>query len=64
LIYLPSTDLRPGMVLASDIDLGMSIFPLLTKGQVLTKPLILKILEKGIKGVYVESKISANIEVK
>jgi HD-GYP domain-containing protein (c-di-GMP phosphodiesterase class II) len=64
LIYIPSSNLKPGMILARDIDFGVSFFPLLTKGQVLNEALIIKIRTKGIKGAYVESKATGDLVIK
>lgn len=55
MIYIPTSSLKPNMVLARDISAGGSLFALLNKGQKLTDSLIGRIADSGIPGVYIES---------
>jgi putative nucleotidyltransferase with HDIG domain len=62
LIYIPLNNAQPGMVLAKSIPSSIGYFSLLKCGEVLTAPLIDKLREHGIDGVYVEFEGSEDIE--
>lgn len=62
LIYVPLSNAQPGMKLAKSIPSSIGYFSLLKCGEVLTTPLIDKLREHGIDGVYVELAGSEDIE--
>ncbi len=63
MIFVPVDFLEEGMILAQDINFDIGGMSLLTKGQVLKQNYIDKLQTMNITGVYVESKIAADIEI-
>lgn len=66
MIFIPTTQLRPGMILARDLKtqiIGPSSPAMLTKGQRLTDIYISKITQLNITGVYIQSKLTGDIMV-
>lgn len=61
MIYIPTSYLKPNMVLARDISSGGSMFALLNRGQKLTAAMIGRINDAGVSGVYVESELAEDI---
>ncbi len=67
MMFVPSQYLRPGMILARDLIFSVSgnyTTLLLSKGQKLTNVFIDKINRYNITGVYIESTLTSDIEVK
>lgn len=64
MIYIPIKHVKPGMVLAREAANGGGIFPLLAPGQQLTEALIKRLQDCHMPGLYVESRISGDIEVR
>jgi len=64
MIYLPLQHLQPGMVLARSVYYHPTSLPLIVAGQQLGSPMIRKLTELNISGVYIESKFASDIEVK
>ena len=62
MIYVPLSNAQPGMRLAKSIPSSTGYFSLLKCGEVLTDPLIARLREHGIDGVYVEFAGSEDIE--
>lgn len=62
MIYVPLSSVQPGMKLAKSIPSSIGYFCLLKCGEVLTSPIIKKLGEHGIDGVYVEMEGSEDIE--
>lgn len=66
MLYITNKYLKPGMILAKDIQLYKSSSfntPLLTKGQVLNNSYINKIAYHNIEGAYIESEAFSDINV-
>lgn len=63
MIYVPLRHLKPKMVLARDITVGTTVFPLVAAGQVLTVQTIQKLTQKNIRGVYIKSKFCEDVEL-
>lgn len=63
MIYIPMKHVKPGMVLAREASSGSGLFPLLAPGQALTEPLIQRLTQCSIPGLYIESRLSGDIEV-
>lgn len=63
MIFVPVDFLKEGMILAQDVNFEIGGMSLLTKGQVLKANYIEKLQAMNIVGVYVESKMSADIEI-
>lgn len=67
MLFIPTELLRPGMVLAKDINLLITddfSLPLLRRGQILNELFIKKIKFHNVTGVYIESEVSEDITVK
>lgn len=64
MIFIPTENLKPGMIMAKDIYMDLSFFPLLTKSQVLNDFMIQRLRIKEIPGVYVKSDFGDDIVVK
>lgn len=64
MIYIPTESLKTGMVLARDIEVGTRLFPLMTKGQILDSGHILRLNQKGVQGVYVQSSLGGDLDVR
>lgn len=62
MIYVPLSNAQPGMKLAKSIPSSIGYFSLLKCGEVLTAPLIKRLQEHGIDGVYIELAGSEDIE--
>lgn len=63
MLFIPVKNLHEGMVLAQDVNFEVNGMSLLTKGQVLKDSYIKKLQAINIMGVYIESKISNDINV-
>lgn len=64
MIYIPLSCARPGMTLAMSISAPNGLYSFLEKGQVLTAPLLIKLLARNIDGIYIEAEGSEDIEPK
>ncbi len=64
MIFIPTQYLKPGMILAKDINITANNFSLLTRGQKLTESFIKKMLQLNITGIYIENGITDDIEIK
>lgn len=63
MIYVPIKHLKPGMIVAQDVNYGMSFFSLIVNGQTLTTDSILKLEKYNIPGVYIQSKLLNGVKV-
>lgn len=64
MIFIPTKQLKPGMILARDLKTqisGTNSPAMLTKGQRLTDIYISKIVQLNITGVYIQSKVTGAI---
>lgn len=61
MLYLPVDCLKPGMVLARSIPSSNPILPLLVTGQPLNEETIRIVLQRGIKGLYIENELTDDI---
>lgn len=64
MIFIPIEFVKPGMVLAKDVIVSFNNVPLITKGQKLNYKVIDKIQKIHLSGVYIESNLCNDIEVK
>lgn len=64
MIYLPLPHLRPGMIVARPVIYGSSFLPLLGHGQALSEVALKRLAEFQIPGVYIESTLGEDIEIK
>jgi len=62
LVYIPLSRAKIGMTLAQSISAPNGLYSLLEKGQVLTEPIIGKLLFHNIDGIYIECKGSEDVE--
>lgn len=63
MIYMPIEMLEPGMVLARNIPSSNPILPLMVAGQTLTQEAIARMVNRGIKGLYVEFEGTEDLEL-
>lgn len=63
MIYISINNLKPGMILAKDIWGKSSFFPLIHAGTVLDESTIIRLVDKGIQGIYIECEGCEDIEV-
>lgn len=64
MIYIPISSARAGMTLAKSISSPNGMFALLQQGEELTDPIIKKLINHNIDGIYVEMYGSEDIEPK
>lgn len=62
MIYIPTSSARPGMTLAKTISAPSGMFALLQKGEVLTDPIIRKLITHRIDSIYIEMEGTDGIE--
>lgn len=64
MIFLPTSLLEPGMILARSIPSSTPVLPLMVAGQALTQDSIDNVSARGINGLYIENEYSNDIEFK
>lgn len=62
MLYIPTSHLKPGMLLARAVTYNSSYLPLLVVGQRLSMPAIRRLEEFGVPGVYIESRFASDID--